>query len=159
MSNQLFKIPGNHREAHVVTVDLLHSTEYFGNNGLSIVRPRETTTNFVRRGTTLAVSERRIIGGKLLESMIQWSSRHDSDLAKGTDLLEIRPQLWTGNYFSGQRGHVQRWHEPNWIVWQQQIEGLTHRIKAGGELVDLDWTPHRNREGFGRFKKSAACGS
>jgi len=159
MSDQLFKIQWNLRESHVVTVDLIHNTEFFGNNGLSIVRPRETTTNFVRRGTTLAVSERRIIGGKLLESMIQWSSRHDSDLAKGTDLLEIRPQLWTGNYFSDQRGHVQRWHAAQSIVWQQQIGGFTHRIKAGGEFDYVDSSLQLDRRRFELFNESGALRS
>jgi len=159
MSDQLFKIQWNLRESHVVTVDLIHNTEFFGNNGLSIVRPRETTTNFVRRGTTLAVSERRIIGGKLLESMIQWSSRHDSDLAKGTDLLEIRPQLWTGNYFSDQRGHVQRWRAAQSIVWQQQIGGLTHRIKAGGEFDYVDSSLQLDRRRFELFNESGSLRS
>ena len=159
MSDQLFKIQWNLRESHVVTVDLIHNTEFFGNNGLSIVRPRETTTNFVRRGTTLAVSERRVIGGKLLESIIQWSSRHDSDLAKGTELLEIRPQLWTGNYYSDQRGHVQRWHAAQSIVWQQQIGGLTHRIKAGGEFDYLDSSLELDRRRFELFNESGALRS
>src|SRR5881628_3162781 len=159
MSDQLVKLQWNLRESHVVTLDLIHNTEFYGNNGLSIIRPRETTTNFVRRGTTLAVSERRVIGGKLLESMIQWSSRHDSDLAKGTDLLEIRPQLWTGNYFSDQRGHVQRWHAAQSIVWQQQIGGLTHRIKAGGEFDYVDSSLQLDRRRFELFNESGSLRS
>src|SRR5207245_7976947 len=86
MSDQLLKLQWNLRESHVVTIDLIHNTEFLGNNGLSIVRPRDTTTNFVRSGTTLGISERRVIGSKLLETMLQWTHRHDSDLAKGTEL-------------------------------------------------------------------------
>src|SRR5882672_8559508 len=51
MSDQLFKVQWNLRESHVVTVDLIHNTEFLGNDGLSVIRPRETTTNYVRRGT------------------------------------------------------------------------------------------------------------
>src|SRR5437867_4890087 len=43
MSDQLFKIQWNLRESHVVTVDLIHNTEFFGNNGLSI-RSEEHTS-------------------------------------------------------------------------------------------------------------------
>src|SRR5207245_1469852 len=132
--DQLLKLQWNLRESHVVTIDLIHNTEFLGNNGLSIVRPRDTTTNFVRSGTTLGISERRVIGSKLLETMLQWTHRHDSDLAKGTELLEIRPQLWSGNFFSDQRGHVQRWHGAESIAWQQVTGPLTHRLKAGGEF-------------------------
>src|SRR5438093_4263336 len=159
MSDQLVKLQWNLRESHVVTLDLIHNTEFFGNNGLSIIRPRETTTNYVRRGTTLAVSERRIIGGKLLESMIQWSSRHDSDLAKGTDLLEIRPQLWTGNYFSDQRGHVERWHAAQSVAWQQETAGLSHRLKAGGEFDYADSTLQLDRRAFEQFNEWGALRS
>jgi len=159
MSDQLVKLQWNLRESHVVTIDLIHNTEFFGNNGLSVIRPRETTTNYVRRGTTLAVSERRVIGGKLLESMLQWTSRHDSDLAKGTELLEMRPQLWTGNYFSDQRGHVQRWHAVQSIAWQQQTAGLTHRLKAGGEFDYVDSRLQLDRRRFELFNESGALRS
>src|SRR6059036_3218574 len=159
MSDQLVKLQWNLRESHVVTLDLIHNTEFYGNNGLSIIRPRETTTNFVRRGTTLAVSERRVIGGKLLESMLQWTSRHDSDLAKGTELLEMRPQLWTGNYFSDQRGHVQRLHAAQSLAWQHETAGLTHRLKAGGEFDYVDSTLQLDKRDFEQFNEWGALRS
>src|SRR5207244_12493889 len=100
----------NLRESQVVDVDLNHHNQVLGKDGLSVIPPRETTTNYVRRGTTLGVSERRVIGGTVLETTLQWTHRQDSDLAKGTELLEVRPQLWTGNYFTDRRGNLQRWH-------------------------------------------------
>ena len=158
-SDQFFKLQWNLRESHVVTINLIHNTEFFGNNGLSIVRPRETTTNFVRRGTTLGISERRVLGNKLLESMFQWTHRHDSDLAKGTEPLQIWPQSWAGNYFSDQRGHVQRWHAAQSIGWQQQTGSLTHRLKAGGEFDYVDSSLELDRRRFELFNESGALRS
>ena len=91
--------------------------------------------------------------------MLQWTSRHDSDLAKGTELLEMRPQLWTGNYFSDQRGHVQRWHAVQSIAWQQQTAGLTHRLKAGGEFDYVDSRLQLDRRRFELFNESGALRS
>jgi 5-hydroxyisourate hydrolase-like protein (transthyretin family) len=125
LSDELLKLQWNVRESHVVSVDLIHNTEFYGNNGLSVIRPRETTTNFVRRGTTLAVSERRIVGGKLLETMLQWTRSHDSDVAKGTQPLEMRPDLWTGNYYADSRGYIQRMHAAQSIAWERETGGVT----------------------------------
>ena len=159
MSDQLFKVQWNLRESHVVTMDLIHNTEFLGNDGLSVIRPRETTTNFVRRGTTLGVSERRVIGGKLLETTLQWTHRQDSDLAKGTELLEVRPQLWTGNYFTDRRGHLQRWHGAQSIAWQQETGRLKHRFKAGGEFDYVDSTLQLDRRRFDLFNDAGVLRS
>src|SRR5438477_1428311 len=108
LSDELLKLQWNVHESHVVSVDLIHNTEFYGNNGLSSIRPRATTTNFVRHGTTLAVSDRRVTAGTLLETMLQWTRSHDSDVAKGDQPLEIRPEQWTGNYYADRRGYIQR---------------------------------------------------
>ena len=132
MSDQLFKVQWNLRESHVLTMDLIHNTEFLGNDGLSVIRPRETTTNFVRRGTTLGVSERRVIGGKLLETTLQWTHRQYSDLAKGTELLEVRPRLWTGNYFTDRRGHVHSSRRPTGGNHFPSSEWHRLRLPVGG---------------------------
>jgi outer membrane receptor for ferrienterochelin and colicin len=154
LSDELLKLQWNVRESHVVSIDLIHNTEFYGNNGLSIIRPRGTTTNFVRRGTTLAVSERRVIGGKLLETMLQWTRSHDSDLAKGTAPLEIRPDLWTGNFYSDRRGYVQRWHAAQSIAWEREAAGLTHRFKLGGEFDNVNSTLQLDRRSFELFNNA-----
>jgi outer membrane receptor protein involved in Fe transport len=159
MSDQLLKLQWNLRESHVVTIDLIRNTEFLGNDGMSIVRPRETTTNFVRRGTTLGLSERRVIGRKLLETTLQWTHRNDSDLAKGTQPLEIRPQLWSGNYFTDRRGRVERWHAAQSLAWQGETEGLTHRFKAGAEFDYVDSSLHLDRRRFDLFNEAGALRS
>ena len=147
-SDQLLKLQWNLKESHVLTMEMLHNSEYLGNVGIGVVRPLETTTNFLRRGNTLAVSDRYIAGGKVLESTVQLSRRHDSDLAKGTAPLEIQPDMWTGNYFADRREHVQRFHTAQSITWERQAFGFAHRIKAGGEFdhvsssIQLDDRPH-----------------
>src|SRR5215813_12074193 len=98
-ADQLLKFQWNLKESHVVTLEMLHNSEYFGNAGLSLVRPLEATTNSLRRNLTIGVSNRQVIRGKLFETNLQWTRRRDSDLAKGTQALDIRPGLWTGNYY------------------------------------------------------------
>jgi hypothetical protein len=66
LSDEFFKIQWNVRESHVVSLDVMFNTQFSGNNGLSVIRPLETTTNSDGHGTTLAVSDRHVIGGKLL---------------------------------------------------------------------------------------------
>ena len=154
LSDELLKLQWNLRESHVVSIDLIHNTEFYGNNGLSVVRPLPTTTNFIRRGTTLAVSERRIVGSKLLETMVQWTRSHDSDVAKGIELLEMRPQLWSGNFYSDSRGYVQRLHSAQSIAWQKEAVGLTHRFKLGGEFDYVTSDLHLDRRGFDLFNEA-----
>src|SRR5262249_4877466 len=43
--DQLMKLQWNVRESHVLTLEVLHNASYFGNSGLSLVRPLATTTN------------------------------------------------------------------------------------------------------------------
>src|SRR5215472_417784 len=83
-ADQLLKFQWNLKESHVVTLEMLHNSEYFGNAGLSLVRPLETTTNSLRRSLTVGLSDRQVISGKLFETTIQWTRRNDTDLAKGT---------------------------------------------------------------------------
>jgi outer membrane receptor protein involved in Fe transport len=132
----LLKVQWNLKESHVLTLNVLHNAAYFGNAGLSLVRPLETTTNALRRATTIGVSDRNVVGGKLIETTFQWTRDRDTDLAKGMKPLEVRPDLWAGNYYSDQRGQVERLRGVQTIAWDRQTAGLTHRIKAGGEF---DW--------------------
>src|SRR5262249_10895851 len=55
-ADQLLKFQWNLKESHVVTLEMLHNSEYFGNAGLSLVRPLETTTNSLRRSLTVGLS-------------------------------------------------------------------------------------------------------
>ena len=135
-ADQLLKLQWNLRESHVLTFEVLHNSEYLGNWGLSLVRPRETTTNTLRRATTLGVSDHHVVRGKLFETNLQWTRRRDSDLAKGTEPLEIRPWLWSGNYHSDERERARRLHTSETVAWDQEAIGLKHRFKAGGEF---DW--------------------
>src|SRR5215510_13703782 len=98
-TDQLLKVQWNLKESHVLTLELLHNADYLGNEGLSVIRPHDATTNFFRRGFTLGVMDKQTIGGKLFETTLQLTRRRERDLAKGTQPLEISPQLWSGNYF------------------------------------------------------------
>ena len=151
LSDELLKLQWNVRESHVVSIDLIHNTEFYGNNGLSIIRPLDATTNFKRKGTTLALSERHVIGGKLLETMLQWTRSHNSDLAKGTQPLEMRPDRWAGNFYSDNRGYIQRLHAAQSIALETKAAGLTHRFKLGGEFDNVDSTLKLQRRSFDLF--------
>src|SRR5215468_3717616 len=59
-SDQLLKLQWNLRDSHVFTLEMLHNSEYLGNWGLSLARPRETTTNALRRGITVGISDRNV---------------------------------------------------------------------------------------------------
>jgi outer membrane receptor protein involved in Fe transport len=135
-ADQLLKLQWNLRESHVLTFEVLHNSEYLGNWGLSLVRPREATTNTLRRSTTIGVSDRQVVRGKLFETNLQWTRQRDSDLAKGIEPLEIRPGLWSGNYHSDERERARRFHAAESVAWTQETGGLKHRFKAGGEF---DW--------------------
>src|SRR5262245_7055396 len=157
-ADQLLKLQWNLRESHVVTFEVLHNSEYLGNWGLSLVRPREATTNTLRRGTTIGLSDRHVVRGKLFETNLQWTRRRDSDLAKGTQALEIRPGLWTGNYYSDERESARRLHAGETIAWDQEAVGLKHRFKAGGEFdwvasdIQLDRRPYNSFDELDNLK-------
>src|SRR5207249_5081154 len=159
LSDELLKLQWNVHESHVVSVDLIHNTEFYGNNGLSSIRPRATTTNFVRHGTTLAVSDRRVTAGTLLETMLQWTRSHDSDVAKGDQPLEIRPEQWTGNYYADRRGYIQRLHAAQSVAWERETGAVTHRIKFGGEFDNLSTTLQLDRRSFNVFNSAGALRS
>src|SRR5262249_19927275 len=99
-SDQLLKLQWNLKEAHVLTLEVLHSGEYLGNAGLSLVRPLETTTNALQRSLTIGISDRHVVRGKLFETTLQWTRRRDTELAKGIRPLILRPDAWSGNYYS-----------------------------------------------------------
>jgi len=146
-ADQLLKLRWNLRESHVVTFQALHNAASLGNAGLSIVRPLETTTNSLARGLTLGVSDRQASAGKLLETTLQWTRGRDTDLSKGAEMLIVRPDLWSGNFFSDRRSHVRRLHAAHTIAWEKAARGLTHRFKTGGEFdsvnssIQLDQRP------------------
>lgn len=134
--DQLLKLQWNVKESHVLTLELLHNAEDLRNAGLSLMRPLETTTNALRRSATIGVSDRHAERGKLFETTLQWTRQRDSDLAKGIRPLEIRPVLWSGNFFSDRRQHARRFHAAETIAWDKDGAGLKHRFKGGGEF---DW--------------------
>src|SRR5439155_535839 len=119
VADQLLKLQWNLKESHVLTVNLLHNSEYLGNTGLSILRPLETTTNTLRRGRTLSLSDRRVAGGTLLETIFQWTRSHHSDLAKGDAPLEARPDRWRGNFFTDRAGSGERLHVAQTVAWER----------------------------------------
>jgi outer membrane receptor protein involved in Fe transport len=135
-ADQLLKLQWNLKESHVLTFEVLHNSEYLGNSGLSLVRPRETTTNALRRGITVGISDRNVVRGKLFETTVQWTRQRDTDLAKGTEPMEIRPGSWSGNFYTDQRERARRLHAAETIAWDEEGIGLKHRLKAGGEF---DW--------------------
>ena len=132
-ADQLLKLQWNLGESHVLTMSLLNNSEYYGNLGLSHLRPLESTTNFLRRGTTSAVSNRNVVSGTLLETTVQWTHRRDSDLAKGTSMLLVRPTGWTGNFFADRRGRTDRFHGRQLASFERKWNNIVHRIKVGGE--------------------------
>jgi outer membrane receptor protein involved in Fe transport len=142
-ADQLLKLQWNLKESHVLTFEVLHNSEYWGNWGLSLVLPRETTTNILRRGTTIGISDRNVVRGKLFETTIQWTRQRDTDLAKGTEPMEVRPGSWSGNFYSDQREHARRVHAAETIAWTEEGIGLKHRLKMGGEFdwvaSDMQW--------------------
>src|SRR5215510_7133271 len=75
-TDQLLKMKWNLKESHVLTLDVLHNSEYFGNSGLSLIRPRDATTNLLRRGVTVGVSDRYAGRGRIFETTLQWTQSH-----------------------------------------------------------------------------------
>jgi outer membrane receptor protein involved in Fe transport len=159
-TDQLLKLQWNLRESHVLTMELLHNGDYLGNEGLSIIRPHDATTNFFRRGFTLGVMDKQTVGGKLFETTLQLTRRRESDLAKGTQPLEISPQLWSGNYFQDRREHIERAHAAQTVAWNGKTGKLTHRFKAGGEFdwvgsnLQLDSRPYTLLDDQGNIRQS-----
>ncbi len=159
-TDQLLKLQWNVRESHVVTMHMLHNGAYFGNSGLSVVRPRETTTNFFRRGITLGLSNRQFAKGKLIETTLQWSRRRDNDLAKGTEPLEARPEFWRGHFFTDRRERAKRVHVVQTVAWDAKAGRVTHRFKTGAEvdrvesIVQLDRRPYTLFNEWGAVRQS-----
>ena len=152
--DQLLKLQWNVAEANVLTVNFLHNSEYYGNLGLSPSRPLEATTNFLRRGATIAVSDRAMIGkGVVLETVIQGSRRHESDLPKGLVPMEAHPEGWRGNFFAEQRGRTSRIHFAQTAAWEK-VGVLTHRFKAGFEFDAVDSQLSYERRRFDVFNSA-----
>jgi outer membrane receptor protein involved in Fe transport len=80
--------------------------------------------------------------------MLQWTRTRNSDLAKGSQPLEMGPDLWTGNYYADQRGYDQRWHASQSIAWEKQYGLFTHRFGAGGEFDYVNSSLQLDRRGF-----------
>jgi outer membrane receptor protein involved in Fe transport len=135
-TDQLLKVQWNLKESHVLTLQALHNSAYFGNSGLSLVRPRETTTNALRRGFTIGVSDRHAASGKLFETTFQWTRDRDSELAKGVRDLEVRPNTWSGNFYTDRREKANRVRGAHATSIDARTGGIAHRVKAGGEF---DW--------------------
>jgi outer membrane receptor protein involved in Fe transport len=154
LTDQLLKLQWNMKEAHVVTLNVLHNGEYLSNTGLSVVRPKETTTNVLRRGTTVGFSDRYSRGRILLETDLQYTRRHDYDLAKGTELLEARPQIWRGNFFTDRNGSTRRFHAAQTVTWQWESGGITHRLKTGGEFDSVSSNLRLDRRPFLLFNEA-----
>ncbi len=132
-ADQLLKLQWNLAESHVVTMSLLTNTEYYGNLGLSPSRPIETTTNFLRRGTTAAVANRNILRGTFFETTVQWTHRRESELGKGTETLVAAPGGWTGNFYADRRGRTDRFHVSQVAAREERFRGIVHRFKTGAE--------------------------
>jgi hypothetical protein len=134
VADQLVKLQWNLGESHVLTTSVLSNSEYYGNLGLGPLRPLEATTNFLRRGTTAAVANRNIIRGTLFDTTVQWTHRRESNLAKGTSTLYVRPTGWTGNFFVDRRGRSDRFHVGQVIALERKWKEVGHRFKFGGEF-------------------------
>jgi outer membrane receptor for ferrienterochelin and colicin len=132
-ADQLVKLQWNLRESHVLTLSLLNNSSYFGNAGLSPLRPLEATTNYLARGTTAAISDRNILGGAIFETTVQWTHARDSDLAKGTQMLVAKPNGWSGNFYSDRRGRTDRFHVAQAVTKEKTWKGIVHQFKVGGE--------------------------
>jgi outer membrane receptor for ferrienterochelin and colicin len=138
--DQLVKFQWNLAESHVLTLSILNNNEFDGNLGLSTLRPEEATTNLLRRGTTVALSNRNIMHDVLLETTVQWTHRRQTNLAKGDSELIVTPSGWTGNYYTDQIGHDDRLHYGQTAAWEMKMGSIVHRFKIGGEydFVDSD---------------------
>ncbi len=154
LTDQFLKLQWNLKESHVLTLSFLHNAEYDSNNGLSIVRPKEATTNFFKRGTTLGISDRHTMRRVLLETTLQWTRRRDDDLAKGTLPLEARPDAWRGNFFSDRRTNVRRFHAAHSLAFQAQTGAVKHRLKAGGEFDAVISNLQLDRRPFQLFNEA-----
>jgi outer membrane receptor for ferrienterochelin and colicin len=130
--DQLVKLQWNLGESHVLTATALNNYAYQSNMGFGSARPLETTTNVLSRGTTLSVSNRNIVHGTLLETTVQWTRRKDSDLAKGSTMLVVRPTGWSGNFYADSRGQLDRVHVSQTLAFERRWGSVVHRIKAGG---------------------------
>ncbi len=153
-TDQLFKVQWNLKESHVLTVNLLHNSEFLGNSGLSAVRRQEATTNMLRRGITLGVSDRRSTRGTVLEGMFQWTRRRESELAKGSNPLELRPDIWRGNFFTDRRGQDQRFHASQTVGWRRLRTGVEFDYVSS--KLRLDRRPYVLFDDAGNLKSAVS---
>jgi outer membrane receptor protein involved in Fe transport len=137
IADQLGKLQRNFGESHVVTLSVLSNIENSGNAGLSTLRPLAATTNLMSRSTTAAISNRNIFHGALFETTVQYSNRHDSNLAKGTATLIVTPDGWSGNYYADSWDRSSRLHLGQNVSLERTLRGLVHHIKFGAEADDV----------------------
>jgi outer membrane receptor protein involved in Fe transport len=135
-------------------LNVLHNAEYFSNTGLSVARPKEATTNFLKRVTTFGFSDRHVMGRFLRETVIQYTRRRDYDVAKGTAPLEARPEVWHGNFFSDRFAGARRFHAAQTLAWQARTGGVTHRLKAGAEFDSVASALRLDRRPFSLFNEA-----
>jgi outer membrane receptor protein involved in Fe transport len=136
-ADQLAKLQHNFGESHVLSLSILSNISSYGNQGLSILRPFESTTNYKGNGTTAALSNRNIFHGALFETTVQYSNQHNSDLAKGTATLIATPVGWSGNYFADRWNRSARWHAGQNVSFERSSRGLVHHFKFGAEGDDI----------------------
>ncbi len=158
-ADQLLKLQWNLRESHVLTFEVLHNTQYLGNAGLSLVRPRDATTITFRVGPTIGVTDRQVVRGKFFETTLQWTQSRYSDLAKGMKPLEVHPAMWLGNYYSDEREHARRFHAAESVAFDKEGAGLRHRIKVGGEFDWVDSDIQLDRRPFQQFDETGSLKS
>jgi outer membrane receptor protein involved in Fe transport len=145
--DQLFKTQWNIAPAAVLTISALHNTEFYRNQGLSLSRPLEATTNYQRRSLTGAVSNRAVVAGKIFETTVQWSRDRESDLPKGAEPMQVRPEGWRGNFFTERRTNDERIHIAQTVAWEMR----SHRFKTGVEIDDVQSDLFFNRRDFDVF--------
>jgi outer membrane receptor protein involved in Fe transport len=79
------------------------------------------------------------------------SRRRDTDVAKGTLPMEIRPDMWSGNYFTDQHEQIRRFHGVQTVAWDRDRGGIKHRIKMGGEFDWIDSTVQLDRRNYSQL--------
>ena len=146
--DQLARVQWKLIDGHSVSLNLLHGSLFLGNLGLDVRRPLETTTNFLDRNTTVAVSNRKASGRALLEGRFQWTRQRETQLAKGTQPLEIRPAGWTGNFFGDTEDRNERFSFRQTLAWEISGTNVTHRFKLGGEFDYVRAEESARRRGF-----------
>src|SRR5262249_11821717 len=124
------------------------NNEFYGNLGLSTLRPQEATTNLLRRGTTAALSNRNIMHGMLFDTTVQWTHRRETNLAKGDQELIVAPTGWTGNFYSDELGHDDRLHLGQTVAGEYKTGHIQHRWKLGAEYDFITSSLQLNRRPY-----------